>query len=83
MLNFDCLLVERDEIISTIISKPRLFADDTCLILNNPSASALETACNLKLHNFYKWCNANKLLINPQKSAVLTIPSKLNSPNLI
>ena len=46
------------------------------------SASALETACNLELHNLYKWCNANKLQINPQKSAVLTIPSKLNSPKL-
>ena len=54
----------------------------TCLILNNPSASAVETAYNLELHNLYKWCNANKLQINPQKSAVLTIPSKLNSPKL-
>ena len=52
------------------------------MILNNPSASSLETACNLELHNLYKWCNANKLQINPQKSAVLTIPSKLNSPKL-
>ena len=52
------------------------------MILNNPSASALETACNLELHNLYTWCNANKLQINPQKSAVLTIPSKLNSPKL-
>ena len=68
---------------NTITSKPRLFADDTCLILNNPSASALETAGNLELHDLYKWYNANKLQINPQKSAVLTIPSKLNSPNLI
>ena len=64
------------------ISKPRLFADDTCSILKNPSASALETACNLELHNLYKWCNANKLQINPKKSAVLTIPSKLNSLKL-
>ena len=67
---------------NAIISKPRLFADDTCLILNNPSDSALETACNLELHNLYKWCNANKLQINPQKSAVLIIPFKLNSPKL-
>ena len=70
---------------NAIISKPRLFADDTCLILNNPSASALETwssACNLELHNLHKWCNANKLQINSQKSAVLKIPSKLNSPEL-
>ena len=49
---------------------------------DNPSASALETACNLEIHNLYMWCNANKLQINPQKSAVLRIPSKLNSPKL-
>ena len=75
-------LIYINDLPNAIISKPRLFADDTCLILNNPSASALETACNLELHNLYKWCNANKLQINPQKSAVLTIPSKLNSPKL-
>ena len=67
---------------NTIISKPRLFADDTCLILNIPCASALETACNVELHNLNKWCNANNPQINPQKSAVLTISSKLNSPKL-
>ena len=65
---------------NAFISKPRLFADDTCLILNNTSASAFETACNVELHNRCKWCNANKLQIYPPKSAVLTIPSKLNSP---
>ena len=75
-------LIYINDLSNAIISKPRLFADDTCLILNNPRASALETACNLKLHNLYKWCNANKLQINPPKSAVLTIPSKLNSPKL-
>ena len=75
-------LIYINDLPNAIISKLRLFADDTCLILNNPNASALETACNLELHNLYKWCNANKLQINPQKSAVLTIPSKLNSPKL-
>ena len=43
-----------NDLSNAIISKPRLFADDTCLILNNPNASALETACNLELHNLYK-----------------------------
>ena len=39
---------------NAIISKPRQFADDTCLILNSPSASALETTSNLELHDLYK-----------------------------
>ena len=75
-------LIYINDLPNAIIFKPRLFADDTCLILNNPRASALETTCNLKLHNLYKWCNANKLQINSQKSAVLAVPSKLNSPKL-
>ena len=75
-------LIYINDLPNAIISKPRLFADDTCLILNNSSASALETVCNLELHNLYKSFNANKLQINPQKSAVLTISSKLNSPKL-
>ena len=75
-------LIYINDLPNAIISKPRLFADDTCLILNNLHASALETACKLELHNLYKWCNAYKLQINPQKSAVLSIPSKLNSPKL-
>ena len=75
-------LIYINDLPNAIISKPCLFADDTCLILNNPSASALETACNLELHNLCKWCNVNTLQTNLQKSAVLTIPSKLNSPKL-
>ena len=75
------LLIYINDPPNAFISKLHLLADDTCLILNNPSASALETACNLELH-LYKWCNANKLQINPKKSAVLTISSKLNSPKL-
>ena len=31
------------------VTKPRLFADDTCLVLSNPSLTALETNCNLEL----------------------------------
>ena len=58
-------LIYINDLLDAIISKPCLFANDTCLILNNRSASALETACNLELHNLYKWCNANKLQINP------------------
>ena len=46
-------LIYINDLPNAIISKPRLFADDTCLIFNNPSAFALETACNLELHDVY------------------------------
>ena len=63
------------------VTKPRLFADDTCLVLSNPSLTALETNCNLELKKLQNWCNANKLQINPKKSAFILIPPKLNNLN--
>ena len=61
---------------------PRLFADDTCIMLSDPSLPNLETKCNTELNQLKNWCNTNKLQINPKKSNVLLIPSKLNSPPL-
>ena len=60
------------------LSKPRLFAYDTCLVFSNSSLSKLEDNCNKELDNLKKWCNANKLKINPEKSAVVLVPPKFN-----
>ena len=40
------------------------------------------TKCNTELNQLKNWCNTNKLQINPKKSNVLLISSKLNSPPL-
>ena len=53
------------------LSKPHLFADDTCLVLSDKSISLLEQSCNSELHRLKKWCVANKLQINPNKSVYL------------
>ena len=63
-------------------SKPRLFADDTCTMLSDSSLPNIETKCNTELNQLKNWCNTNKLHINPKKSIVLLILSKLNSPPL-
>ena len=63
---------------NTTLSKLRLFADDTCLVFSNSSLLKLEDNCNRELNNLKKWCNANKLKINPEKSAVVLVPPKLN-----
>ena len=60
------------------LSKPYLFADDTCLVLSNFSLSKLEDNCNRELKNFKTCCNANKLKTNPEKSAVVLVRPKLN-----
>ena len=52
---------------NAINSTPRLFTDEPCLILQQSSLSALEKACSDKLIQL-KWCDANKIQINPNKS---------------
>ena len=57
---------------------PRLFADDTCLLIDSPNLTSLETEMNKDLENIYGWCIANKLSWNPSKSNHLIISSKQN-----
>jgi len=61
-----------------------LFADDTCLIINEPSSTFLESACNLEQLNLSQWCSANKLQIHPQKSNALYsyIPPNIRTRSL-
>ena len=75
-------LVYINDLPNATSTKPRLFADDTCLVLSHSSPTLLEKDCNQEMQNLNIWCNANKLQINPQKSSVLTIPFKSNSPSL-
>ena len=59
---------------------PRLFADDTCLSVRNSTLSGLEYECNREMQKLYKWCCANELQINPEKSEALMIPSQISAP---
>ena len=58
-------------------SLPRLFADDTCLILNSNTIPCLETKMNQDLLKVCQWCMANRIGLNPTKSNYLIIPPKL------
>ena len=75
-------LIYINDLPNAISSKPRLFADGTCIMLSDSSFPNLETKCNTELNQLKNWCNTNKLQINPNKSNVLFIPSKLNSPKI-
>ena len=65
---------------NAVSSCPRLFADDTCLFVSNPCLIELEKNCNTEMQNLLHWCSANALEINPNKSAIVTLPPKLKSP---
>ena len=75
-------LIYINDLPNAINSTPRLFADDTCLILQQSSLSSLEKACLDKLIQLKDWCDANKIQINPNKSCILHLPPKQNTPPL-
>jgi len=75
-------LIHMNDIPNATLSRPRLFTDETCLIVSSTSLSTLEQECNIELKNLQTWCNANKLEINPKNSAFLLILSKLNAPKV-
>ena len=82
ILDFLIFLICINDLPNAINSTPRLFADDTCLILRQSSLSALEKACSDELIQLKDWCDANKIQFNPNKSCKLRLPPKQNTPPL-
>ena len=60
------------DILNSVSCDLCLFADDTCLLVSSPSLTVLENECNKEI-------SANKLQMNPEKSAIMVIPSKLTA----
>ena len=55
-------------------SQPRLFADDTCLLVKGLNPEQLQIKINSELHNLHQWFCVNKLSINPSKTKIIIIP---------
>ena len=69
-------LIYINDISNALNSTPRLFADNTCIIIHQSNQTALTEETNRELANVHKWTQANKFKIpvNPQKSS--KIPPK-------
>ena len=63
-------------------SVPRLFSDDTCLLVGEQRVQKLEKKLNLKLTKIHNWMVANKLTSNTFKSHALVISPKLRSSSV-
>ena len=61
--------------------KPRLFADDMCLVHSADTIDNLSKLVNQDMVNVSNWMQANRLCINSEKSNLLIIPPKFNSPS--
>ena len=58
---------------------PRLFADDTCLIIKEKHLNNLHEKMTGKISSLNKWMIANKLTLNSSKSNLILIQPKNNS----
>ena len=59
---------------------PLLFADDTTLLLCGPNVDEFVPIVNEDLRSLSNWFNANKLLININKTQFLVFLTKSHSP---
>ena len=50
---------------------PRLYADDTCLLIQKSNLDDLQTAVDAEMDKISNWMVVNKLTINPKKSSIL------------
>ena len=73
-------LIYINDIPNALTSPPRLFADDTCLVIHAANPRTLLEKINIELLNVHKWTKANKITINPKKSSALIIPPKTTLP---
>ena len=56
---------------------PRLYADDTCLLVEGKNEGHLQNLLNTELYNLSNWVILNQLTINPKKSTILVIQPTL------
>ena len=53
--------------------RPRLYADDTCLLIQNSNLDDLQNAVDAEMDKISKRMVVNQLTINPKNSSILTI----------
>ena len=71
-------LIYINDLQNSMESTPRLFADDTAILIDANSTSELEIKLNVDLARVFIWMNKNQITPNPLSSHALVIPPLLN-----
>ena len=58
-----------------LVSKPRLFADDPCILIKELNREQLQIRINREAQNLHLWCSVNKSSVNFTKTNIMIIPS--------
>ena len=74
-------LIYIDDIPNALNSIPRLFADDTCLVIHSANPGLLRNNIISELQKVHIWTNANTITVNPPKTMTLIIPPKIIKPS--
>ena len=56
-----------------LLNQPRLYVEDTCLLISNPNIEDLNIKSKTELHNCKIWMDLNKLSLNIKKTYSLLI----------
>ena len=72
-----------NDISNSVNCTPRLFADDTCLLVGAPSINIIENQLKDELNNICNWISANNLTLNSKKLQIRNISPNLKSSNVV
>ena len=66
-------LIYINDLLNALLNQPRLYADDTCLLISSPNIEDLNVKSKTELHNYKIWMDLNKLSLNINKTHSLLI----------
>ena len=72
-------LIYINDISNALNTTPKLFADDTCLVIHAANPSVLRDTINHELRGVLGWTSANKITVNPKKSSALILSPKITN----
>ena len=68
-----------NDISNALNTIPKLFADNTCLVIHAANLSILCNKINHELRTVLEWTSANKITVNPKKSAALILLPRITN----
>ena len=66
-------LIYINDLLDALLNQPRLYANDTCLLISSPNVEDLNAKSKTELHQCKIWMNLNKLSLNINKTYSLLI----------
>ena len=66
-------LIYINDLLNALLNQPKLYADDTCLLISSPNIEDLNAKSKTELHKCKIWLDLNKLSLNINKTYSLLV----------